>query len=146
MTGNPLLPQLADVLSPLRILIRTDPTQFGGSDVEELHDAGVPVFGLQQDASSYFDIHHSADDTLDKINRADLDQNVAAWQRCYTSSGTAASISADPSVGEPPRSPVPGARSARHARFCRSPANNIASWSVMAPQSCSAFSIATARR
>jgi Zn-dependent M28 family amino/carboxypeptidase len=79
MTGNPLLPLLAEVLSPLRILVRTEPTQFGGSDVEELHDAGVPVFGLQQDASGYFDIHHSADDTLDKINRADLDQNVAAW-------------------------------------------------------------------
>jgi hypothetical protein len=28
---------------------------------------------------SYFDIHHTPDDTLDKVDRAQLDQNVAAW-------------------------------------------------------------------
>ena len=27
----------------------------------------------------YFDWHHSANDTLDKIEAKDLDQNVAAW-------------------------------------------------------------------
>ena len=31
-----------------------------------------------QDGSLYFDVHHTADDTLDKIVPADLDQVVAA--------------------------------------------------------------------
>jgi hypothetical protein len=32
-----------------------------------------------QDATSYFDFHHTANDTLDKANARDLDYNVAAW-------------------------------------------------------------------
>ena len=28
---------------------------------------------------AYFDIHHTANDTLDKVDREQLDQNVAAW-------------------------------------------------------------------
>jgi Zn-dependent M28 family amino/carboxypeptidase len=39
----------------------------------------VPVFGLSQDGTRYFDLHHTADDTLDKIDPAQLSQNVAAW-------------------------------------------------------------------
>ncbi len=42
-------------------------------------EAGVPEFALNQDGSAYFDIHHSADDTLDKIDQEQLEQNVAAW-------------------------------------------------------------------
>jgi hypothetical protein len=34
---------------------------------------------LQQDGSDYFDYHHTANDTLDKINAKDLDQQVAAY-------------------------------------------------------------------
>jgi len=39
----------------------------------------VPIFLLDQDGTKYFDIHHTANDTLDKIDRAALSQNVAAW-------------------------------------------------------------------
>jgi carboxypeptidase Q len=42
-------------------------------------EAGVPAFTLSQDASRYFEIHHTPDDTLDKVDRLQLDQNVAAW-------------------------------------------------------------------
>ena len=31
------------------------------------------------DATRYFDLHHTANDTLDKIDPAQLSQNVAAW-------------------------------------------------------------------
>ena len=41
--------------------------------------AGAPVIDFQQDASRYFDWHHSSEDTLDKIDRAQLNQNVAGW-------------------------------------------------------------------
>ena len=39
----------------------------------------MPVFGLSQDGSRYFDLHHTADDTLDKVDPAQMSQNVAAW-------------------------------------------------------------------
>lgn len=51
----------------------------GGADISTLAPARVPVIALAQDASAYFDYHHTANDTLDKIDPKDLDQNVAAW-------------------------------------------------------------------
>lgn len=51
----------------------------GGSDIEPLVKAGVPVIDLQQDGTRYFDLHHTPDDTLDKVDPAQLQQNVAAW-------------------------------------------------------------------
>jgi Zn-dependent M28 family amino/carboxypeptidase len=47
--------------------------------VSSIQKAGVPVFSLSQDATRYFDYHHSADDTLAIVDPAQLDQNVAAW-------------------------------------------------------------------
>ena len=55
------------------------PPEDAGSDVEEIQGAGVPVFALNQDASRYFDYHHSQDDTLAIVDPAQLSQNVAAW-------------------------------------------------------------------
>ncbi|MDO9223998.1 MAG: M20/M25/M40 family metallo-hydrolase, partial [Caulobacter sp.] len=75
----PALAELPTVLAPLSIFVSRDPAPFGGSDVEGLQAAGVPVFTLRQDASRYFDLHHSADDTLDKVDPVQLNQNVAAW-------------------------------------------------------------------
>jgi len=40
---------------------------------------GLPGVGLSQDGTRYFDYHHTPDDTLDKIDPAQLRQNVAAW-------------------------------------------------------------------
>ena len=51
----------------------------GGSDIEPLVAGGVPVVGFDQDGTRYFDIHHTPDDTLDKIDPIQLRQNVAAW-------------------------------------------------------------------
>ncbi|HEY1492226.1 MAG TPA: M28 family peptidase [Steroidobacteraceae bacterium] len=67
------------VLSPLGVLPAARPAEDGGADVGPVGKAGVPLFLLNQDATHYFDIHHTADDTLDKVDRAQLDQNVAAW-------------------------------------------------------------------
>jgi carboxypeptidase Q len=50
-----------------------------GSDIEVMLNAGAPGVTLHQDATRYFDIHHTPDDTLDKIDPAQLRQNVAAW-------------------------------------------------------------------
>jgi len=50
-----------------------------GADLGPLASAGVPTVSLMQDATGYFDFHHTANDTLDKANARDLDYNVAAW-------------------------------------------------------------------
>jgi Zn-dependent M28 family amino/carboxypeptidase len=67
------------LLSPLGVLPAARPAEDGGADVGPVAKAGVPLFTLNQDATRYFDIHHTPDDTLDKIDRTQLDQNVAAW-------------------------------------------------------------------
>jgi hypothetical protein len=51
---------------------------FGGADLSPLQPAHVPYADLAQDASDYFDFHHTADDTFDKIDPAALAQAVAA--------------------------------------------------------------------
>lgn len=66
------------VLAPLNIEVG-NPERFGGVDIAPLAQAGVPVFGLKQDATRYFDFHHTADDTFDKIDPVQMRQNVAAW-------------------------------------------------------------------
>ena len=68
---------LGRVVAPLRTFIAPEPARDGGSDLEGLK--GVPVASLNQDASRYFELHHTADDTLDKVDPASLTQNVAAW-------------------------------------------------------------------
>lgn len=67
------------VLYPIGVLRTNTPETSGGADIGPIVRAGVPVFGLQQDGLRYFDLHHTADDTLDKIDPVQLRQNVAAW-------------------------------------------------------------------
>lgn len=51
----------------------------GGPDIIPLARSGVPAFRLQQDGTDYFDLHHTPDDTFDKIDPDAVAQNVAAW-------------------------------------------------------------------
>jgi carboxypeptidase Q len=51
----------------------------GGADLSVLLPARVPMMELDQDATVYFDYHHTANDTMDKIVPRDLDYNVADW-------------------------------------------------------------------
>jgi carboxypeptidase Q len=70
--------QLAASLAPLGIT-RNDKGEADGTDVEPTIAAGAPWISLNQDGTRYFDWHHTPDDTLDKIDLAQLRQNVAAW-------------------------------------------------------------------
>lgn len=75
----PLADRIALALAPLGITRGSGPAH-GGTDVEPIaHATGAPVIDLRQDATRYFDIHHTADDTLDKVDPEQLRQNVAAW-------------------------------------------------------------------
>jgi hypothetical protein len=76
---TPFIRTLADTLSPLGIFLAAQPALNSGDDFVPLHAAGVPVIAMRQNGLDYFDIHHTADDTLDKIDPLELNQNIAAW-------------------------------------------------------------------
>jgi carboxypeptidase Q len=70
---------LLRVLQPIGVLMAHEPGRNIGTDVEPTVAAGVPAFELMQDGTHYFDVHHTPDDTLDKVDREQLEQNVAVW-------------------------------------------------------------------
>ena len=76
-SAAPLLTQIAGLLEGLEAGHLTA-GGIGGVDVSPLLLAGVPLVGLEQDESTYFDFHHTANDTFDKIVPADLDRAAAA--------------------------------------------------------------------
>jgi Zn-dependent M28 family amino/carboxypeptidase len=49
-----------------------------GADIAFLGKAGVPALGVMQDARTYFNYHHTAADTLDKVVPRELRENGAA--------------------------------------------------------------------
>jgi hypothetical protein len=49
-----------------------------GADIAAMSEAGVPAVGLLQDGRTYFNYHHTAADTLDKIVPSELRENAAA--------------------------------------------------------------------
>ena len=70
--------QIAEALAPLGI--EYAPGKGGpGPDIGPLAEKGSAWAWLAQDGSDYFDLHHNADDTLDKIDPQALAQNVAAY-------------------------------------------------------------------
>jgi Zn-dependent M28 family amino/carboxypeptidase len=79
MHDRPVFKALPELLKPLKIDVLADAATGAGDDVRSMIAGGVPAFAFRQDATRYFDIHHSADDTLDKVDRQQLNQNVAAW-------------------------------------------------------------------
>lgn len=79
--GQSELPKAATMARMLRGLGVGPGNNFarGGPDVTPLAAAGVPILSLRQNGWDYFDLHHTPDDTLDKVDPDDLRQNVAAW-------------------------------------------------------------------
>lgn len=67
------------VLTPLGVVWNAAPARGGGPDTGPAVALGVPAFQLAQDGTDYFDTHHTADDVIDRVDAANLDQNVAAW-------------------------------------------------------------------
>lgn len=72
------LQPLLDVLRPVGSTILHPSRHSPGADIEPLVEAGVPGIGIMQDSRKYFDYHHSAADTLDKVNPQELRENAAA--------------------------------------------------------------------
>jgi len=78
-TAKALSDRIAARLAPLGISRGRDQAS-GGADVGAIIAAqNLAIIDLQQDGSRYFDLHHTPDDTLSMIDKAQLRQNVAAW-------------------------------------------------------------------
>lgn len=71
--------QIAALLQPVGVAVESETSKGGESDTGVLFDLGVPCLNLHQDGYDYFDIHHTPDDVLERIDKADLNQIVAAW-------------------------------------------------------------------
>ncbi|MBP6625933.1 MAG: M28 family peptidase [Arenimonas sp.] len=74
----PALERIAGVLAPLGVALERD-AGGPGPDVGPIAALGAPWAQLAQDGTDYFDYHHTANDTLDKIDPKALDQQVAAY-------------------------------------------------------------------
>ncbi|MHB2015998.1 MAG: M20/M25/M40 family metallo-hydrolase [Candidatus Xenobia bacterium] len=76
---------LRDSLDPVLSLLGPTGTTFvqpsdesPGADIWPLDEQGVPTFEPLQDSRHYFDWHHTAADTLDKVNPHELQENTSA--------------------------------------------------------------------
>ncbi|MFC0204895.1 M20/M25/M40 family metallo-hydrolase [Novosphingobium soli] len=76
---KPLVDKVKAALWPMGI-VPHDGAAEGGADIEAIIKAqSLAVIDLGQDGTHYFDLHHTPDDTLDKVDPAALQQNVDAW-------------------------------------------------------------------
>jgi hypothetical protein len=71
--------QIAKVLEPVGVAYDATRPGGGGSDLSQMHAKGMAALSLTQDGTKYFDWHHTPNDTLDKIDPAELAQNVAVY-------------------------------------------------------------------
>jgi hypothetical protein len=77
--SNPALhKRIASAVARFGVSAGTDPAT-GGADLNIVRDQKGALIDLQQDGTRYFDLHHTPDDTLDKIDIVQLRQNVAVW-------------------------------------------------------------------
>ena len=76
-------PEVLTLLQPLAVILQSQGAGViravtdTGSDIGPLSAAGVPTFEPIQDARTYFNYHHTAADTLDKVNPRELQENCA---------------------------------------------------------------------
>ncbi len=67
-----------DALESIGANVLRESTYSPGADIAGMSDAGVPALGIMQDSRTYFNYHHTAADTLDKIVPEELRENAAA--------------------------------------------------------------------
>ncbi|HVJ63598.1 MAG TPA: peptidase M28 family protein, partial [Tahibacter sp.] len=69
---------MMQVLAPLGVE-RGSGRGNGGPDLSPIHAEGMAALSLTNDGTRYFDYHHTANDTLDKVDPKQLAQNVAVY-------------------------------------------------------------------
>ena len=76
-------PEVKGMFAPVATILQEsgagtlDLVEHCGADIEPLEKAGVPAFSPIQDSRFYFNYHHTAADTLDKIVPKELAENSA---------------------------------------------------------------------
>lgn len=75
------LSELRGALAPLGVplLPASDKAHYGPDLIPMVRAGGVPAMGLTHDGSDYFDVHHTVDDVLERIDRKALDQSAAVY-------------------------------------------------------------------
>jgi carboxypeptidase Q len=80
-----MTPHAAELLRPVQEMLQSfganvvEASSYApGADISDMSEAGVPTLGLRQDGRTYFNYHHTAADTLDKVVPAELRENAAA--------------------------------------------------------------------
>jgi hypothetical protein len=73
-----MLEPVMDVLQSIGANALQETSYAPGADISDMSDQGVPALGVLQDGRTYFNYHHTAADTLDKVIPAELRENAAA--------------------------------------------------------------------
>ena len=74
----PVVEQIHRALAPFK-LARGGNEAGGGADLDGLAKLGMPILSPDLDGTNYFDVHHTANDTLAQVDPAALRQSVAAF-------------------------------------------------------------------
>jgi Zn-dependent M28 family amino/carboxypeptidase len=74
----PVVDRIYRALAPLK-LVRGDNEAKGGADLAGLGKLGMPIIEPGLDGTDYFDVHHTANDTLARVDPKALQQSVAAF-------------------------------------------------------------------
>jgi len=74
----PAVDAIFRALGPLK-LVRGNNEARGGADLEGLGKLGMPILEPGLDGTRYFDVHHTANDTLAQVDPKALQQSVAAF-------------------------------------------------------------------
>lgn len=83
--GSQVAPEAVGAIEKMRAAMQPLPveaggnTASGGADLGPLRALGVPILDPELDATLYFDVHHTMNDTLAKVDAKVLDQSVAAY-------------------------------------------------------------------
>lgn len=76
-------PEVMPLLAPVSAVLQTSGAGLSKlvesteTDITPLANLGVPAFGIWQDSRTYFNYHHTAADTLDKVKPRELAENAA---------------------------------------------------------------------
>jgi carboxypeptidase Q len=97
-----LLQPVVAALTPIGATALESTSSEVGTDIGLLQEAGVAAFAPLVDSRHYFDYHHSAADTLDKVDPVDMQSQVA------TMAALAFYLADRPQC--PPRTPAPDSR------------------------------------
>jgi Zn-dependent M28 family amino/carboxypeptidase len=71
--------EFATYIAPLGVALSADNDAKGQSDLSFLGNEGMPAVSFSPDGTNYFDIHHTENDTMDKVDREALQFNTAIY-------------------------------------------------------------------